>query len=295
MMKKLNLLLLMAFGLLLTSCITTREVKYLQPSESLTINQEGLIPYNIPEYRVTKNDILNLNIITTPKGDAAQFYSVFNTSGGESGSSNATTGGGNATGSTGAVSSGGGSVGGNAPWYFNGLRVDSHGNINIQGFLEPIKAEGRTVEDIQKDIQAEVDKNFLPGKAQARLNLDGITYYILGDIETTQLSGQKKSYSNSLSIMEALAQNGGLNRTIDRKDIMLQRKYPEGIKTVHLDLTREDVQNSQYFWIQNGDMIYLNTRSKSFNGFGKDPLQTLTTGVSVLTTALSIYLLITRL
>jgi hypothetical protein len=53
----------------------------MQPNESLVINEEGLVPYNIPVYRITKNDILNLNIVTTPKGDAAQFYSSLNTSG----------------------------------------------------------------------------------------------------------------------------------------------------------------------------------------------------------------------
>lgn len=52
--------------------------------------------------------------------------------------------------------------------------------------------------------------------------------------------------------------------------------------------------NSPYYWIQNGDMVYLNTRSKSLYGFGKEPLQTLTTGVSLITTALSVYLLISR-
>lgn len=64
----------------MVSCITTRDVRYMQPNESLVINEEGLIPYNIPIYRITRNDILNLNIVTTPKGDAAQFYSSFNTS-----------------------------------------------------------------------------------------------------------------------------------------------------------------------------------------------------------------------
>lgn len=294
-MKKTTLLLLLIIAsLFCTSCITTKEVRYLQPNESLSINEEGLIPYNIPEYKVTKNDMFMLDIVTTPKGDAAQFYGSLNTSGSSQGG---TTGG---VRNTGGVTNNGMSMnssttGGNPTFYFSGLRVDSHGDINILGILEPIKAEGRTVEEIEKDIQAKVNENFLEGKAQVRLNLDGITYYVLGDIETTGITGQKKSYTNSLSIMEALAQNGGLNRTIDRKNIMLQRRLPEGIKTVHLDLTREDVQNSQYFWVQNGDMIYLNTRPKSFNGFGKDPLQTLTTGVSVLTTAISIYLIITKL
>ena len=44
--------------------------------KTFVLNSEGLISYdNMPKYRVTKHDILKLNIITTPKGDAAQFYS----------------------------------------------------------------------------------------------------------------------------------------------------------------------------------------------------------------------------
>jgi polysaccharide export outer membrane protein len=78
MMKNFKYLFLI-LPFLLTSCITTKDVRYLQPSESLVINEEGLVPYNIPVYRITKNDILNLNIVTTPKGDAAQFYSSYNT------------------------------------------------------------------------------------------------------------------------------------------------------------------------------------------------------------------------
>lgn len=289
-MKYIKILLLFIFSNLLTSCITTKDVRYLQPSESLTINEEGLVPYNIQEYRVTKNDIFTLNIITTPKGDAAQFYSRLNTSGGENSSGNGT------SAIAGGLNSGSGrgNGNGNQRFYFNGIKVDSRGDIYVFG-IGYIKAEGRRIEDISAEIQEKVNENFLEGKSEVRLSLDGITYYILGDIETTGLTGEKNSYTQNLNIMEALAQNGGLNRTIDRKNIMIQRKYPEGIKTARLDLTREDAMNSPYYWLQNGDMIYLNTRPKSFYGFGKDPLQTITTGVSLLTTAMSIYLLITRL
>lgn len=288
-MMKIKQLLLSVFILTtFVSCITQKEVQYLQPNESLVINEEGLVPYNIQEYRVTKNDIFNLNIVTTPKGDAAQFYSSFNTSGGE--------GGGGAGNVSGSISGGnlGGGRGGNSSFYFNGIKVDGNGDIYIIG-IGYIKAEGRIISDIRKEIQEKVEENFLKDKTEVRLNLDGITYYILGDIETTQLTGEKKSYTNTLNLMEAFAINGGLNRTIDRKNIILQRRYPEGIKTVKLDLTREDIMNSPYYWLQNGDMIYLSTRKKSLHGFGKDPIQTLTTGVSLLTTAMSIYLLISRL
>ena len=280
-----NIFLLLTV-LAMSSCITQKDIRYLQPSESLTINEEGLVPYNVPEYRITKADILTLNVVTTPKGDAAQFYSSLNASTASGGSAQATGGGG--------ATAGGGGTGGNATFYFNGLKVDSNGDVNVFG-IGYVKAEGRTVEDITKEIQTRVNENFLQGKAEARLNLDGIRYYILGDIESTQITGEKVAYLTQLNIMQALAMNGGLNRTVDRKSITIHRKYPEGIKTAKLDLTREDAMNSPYYWLQNGDIIYLNTNGKSINGFGKEPLQSLTTGVSLITTVMSIYLIITRL
>ena len=172
--------------------------------------------------------------------------------------------------------------------------MDSKGDINIFG-IGFVKAEGRTIEDIAQEIQNRVNENFLEGKSEVRLNTDGITYYILGDVETVGITGEKITHKNTLTITEALAINGGLNRTVDRTNVVIHRKLPEGIKIAKIDLTREDLMNSPYYWVQNGDEIYLNTRSKNLNGFGKDPVQTLTTGVSVLTTALSIYLILTRL
>ena len=275
-------LLFLTIPFLLSSCISTKDVRYMQPNESLVINEEGLVPYNLPVYRVTKNDMLNLNIVTTPKGDAAQFYSTLNAPQGSAAGTN--------VGNTGS----GNGQGGNSNFYFNGLKVDSNGDINIMG-IGFIKAEGRTIEEITQEIQTKVNENFVEGKSQVRLNTDGITYYILGDVETTELSGEKKAHKNTLTITEAIAMNGGLNRTVDRTNVVIHRKLPEGIKIAKIDLTREDVMNSPYYWVQNGDEIFLNTRSKNLNGLGKDPIQTLTTGVSVITTALSIYLILSRL
>lgn len=282
-MKIYKILLFLILSLVLSSCTSTKDVRYMQPNENLVINEEGLVPYNIPVYRITRNDMLNLNIVTTPKGDAAQFYSALNApkeganTGAVSSSANAT-----------------GQQGGNSNFYFNGLKVDSKGDINIMG-IGFVKAEGRTIEDVTQEIQNRVNENFLEGKSEVRLNTDGITYYLLGDVETVEISGEKKAHKNTLTITEAFAMNGGLNRTVDRTNIVIHRKLPEGIKIAKIDLTREDVMNSPYYWVQNGDEIFLNTRAKNLNGLGKDPVQTLTTGVSVLTTALSIFLILTRL
>lgn len=287
-MKIFRLLLFFTFALLLHSCTTTKDVRYMQPNESLVINEEGLVPYNIPIYRVTKNDILTLNIVTTPKGDAAQFYSRLNSSGDGVVANGASNGGASNLGGE------GGGQSGNSNFYFNGLKVDSKGDVQIMG-IGFVKAEGRTIEDISQEIQTRVNENFVEGKSEVRLNTDGITYYILGDVETVAISGEKKSHKNTLTLTEAIASNGGLNRTIDRTNVVIHRKLPEGIKIARIDLTREDVMNSPYYWVQNGDEILLNTRAKNLNGFGKDPISTLTSGVSVITTALSIFLILTRL
>ncbi len=279
MMKKFKLLILLVF-LVLTSCVNVQDVRYLQPNENLVLNSEGLISYdNMPKYRVTKHDILKLNIITTSKGDAAQFYSSLhsqqNSGGSTAGSNNNSSGGGNGS-----------------SFYFNGLRLDDQGEVYILG-IGKIKAEGRTLDEIANDIQNKVNENFLPEKSEARLFLEGIKYTFLYDLQGRSL--QKTATDVSVNILEAIAENGGLDRSVDRKNVIVYRKFPEGIKKAQIDLTREDLQNSPYFWLQNGDLVVFNTRAKSFYGFGKEPLQTLTTGVSILTTALSIYLLITKL
>ncbi|WP_103913744.1 polysaccharide biosynthesis/export family protein [Halpernia humi] len=282
-MKFLKFILILFSGFLLTSCVTSKDVRYFQPSESLVINEEGLVPYNIPEYRITQNDILTLNIVTTPKGDAAQFYSSLNTS---SSANNPNI--------TGVSTAGVGSSSGNASIYFNGLKVERDGDINIFG-IGYIKAEGRTIKEVSEEIQQKVNENFLDGKSQVRLSLGGITYTIIGDTETVGITGEKIAHKNTLTLTEALADNGGLNRTVDKTNIEIHRKLPEGIKIARIDLTRQDAMNSPYYWVQNGDEIYLSTRPKNLNGFGKDPIQTITTGVGVITTALSIYLILSRL
>jgi polysaccharide biosynthesis/export protein len=266
-MKKLALSL--AVMLSLNSCLTRQDLQYLQTNKALQSNEGGMVSYNIPEYKLNRNDILSLNIVTTAKGDAEQFYSALNTSG----------------------TAGGGGTGASGAFYFSGLKLNEQGEIYVFG-IGLIKAEGRTVGDIAKDIQQQVNKNFVQGKSEVRLNLEGIRYFFLSDMGK---SGEFVAAKQSLTILEAIASNGGLDNTIDRKKVRIYRKHPEGTKMAEIDLTREDLQNSPYYYVQNGDMVMFDTRTRNLNGFGKEPLQTITTGVSILTAGISVYLLIKNL
>ena len=265
---------------LIYSCIGVKEIRYLQPNKNLNLNEDGLVSYdNIPQYRIMRNDILKLNIITTPKGDATQFYSTLHASQGM------------AEGGQGVQ--GAGQSGGNSNiFYFNGLKLDDEGNVYVFG-IGNVKALGRTTHEIAAEIQEKVNENFLPGKSEVKVFLEGIKYTILYDLEGRSV--RKTAQETNIDILEVIAENGGLDRTIDRKNVTIYRKFPEGIKKAQIDLTREDLQNSPYFWVQNGDLIIFNTKSKNIYGFGKEPIQTLATTVTMITTALSIYLLFTKL
>lgn len=57
-----------------------------------------------------------------------------------------------------------------------------------------MKAEvGRTIEDITQEIQKPRKQYLLTANSEVRLNTDGITYYILGDVETIEISGEKST------------------------------------------------------------------------------------------------------
>ena len=169
--------------------------------------------------------------------------------------------------------------------------MDEEGYVYVMG-MGKIKAEGRTIPEIAAEMQQKVNENFLPEKSEVRLFLEGIRYTFISDVNGKNFV--KTTPRATLSIIDAIAESGGLDKQVDRKNIIVYRKLPEGIKKAQIDLTREDVQNSPYFWVQNGDTYMFNTRPRSFYGFGKEPIQTLTTGISLVTTALSIYLLFSR-
>ncbi len=66
MMKNFKYLFLI-LPFLLTSCITTKDVRYLQPSESLVINEEGLVPTISQFTGLPKMTSLTLILLQLPK------------------------------------------------------------------------------------------------------------------------------------------------------------------------------------------------------------------------------------
>ncbi len=248
----------------LSSCIGVKDLKYLQPSENLQLNEYGLIPVSYENYRVKKDDILTMTLITSDQ-NADKFLSsenttIFKSNAGDNSSRLRT----------------------------SGLIVDPNGYITIYGLGE-FYVYGLTLREITDLVQAKLNQVlYNDGKAEVRMNLGAIRYYMVGEI--TQ-PGEKIEQSNRVDLLQAIAKSGDLTRFADRKHIRLVREYPEGKKNIVLDITRDDIMNSPYFYLQSGDQIIIDPLREKISGLGGgttigDITQFLSLGMSAITTYL---------
>ncbi len=261
--KYLFLLLVITLGF--TSCISTKQLVYLQEdgnnADSLYTLQKKQEPY-----RVQVNDLLSIRgKAIDPEGVA-----TFNPTGNNN--PNAT---------------------GEERLYYDGFVVDPHGNIRVPEIGE-IAVLGLTVNEIREKIEKKLLESTF--KAQAELfitvKLAGIRYTINGEISGP---GSRIIYRDAITIMEAIANSGDITITGDRKDVIIIRQYPAGQKVHHIDLTQISAMNSPYYWVQPNDLILINPLPQKALGTGTTGLQSFTTILTVFTALVTTVLLFTRL
>ena len=99
-----------------------------------------------------------------------------------------------------------------------------------------------------------------------------------------------------MTIFEALALAGDMTLFSVRDEVKLMREDENGKRTVYeLDLTRADVANSPYFYIQQNDVIYVKpTKAKvRTNTFNSNSSMWITI-LSVVTSVTSLVLALTK-
>lgn len=263
-MKFNQAIFIISFALFLCSCIGVKDLKYLQPSENLHYNEYGLVPVIYENYRVKKDDILAMTLITSDK-NASRFLSEENTTAFKGGANN-----------------------GDGRLRTSGLIVDANGYITIYGLGE-FYVYGLTLNEITDLVQSKLNEVlYNDGKAEVRMNIGAIKYYMVGEIASP---GEKTESSNRVDLLQAIAKSGDLTRYADRRHIRIIREYPEGKKNIVLDITRDDILNSPYFYLQSGDQIIIDPLKEKISGLGGgttigDVTQFLSVGIQAITTYL---------
>jgi polysaccharide export outer membrane protein len=258
-MKKIVFLAL--FTILLTSCISTKDLTYLQPntltkSDSIKVSQEVSKPY-----RIQTNDVISVNIKALDQ-KLVDMFSASSTGTGQTQQSLQTL-------------------------YFNGYTVDDHGNIRLP-ILGELNVLGYTTDEVRQKIEKQLLEEYFKKEANifVTVKLSGLRYTINGEINNP---GMGVLYQDRATIMEAIANSGDITATGNRKEVQIIRKFAHGFETYSIDLTSENAMSSPYFYIQPNDYIIVKPLKQKSWGTGVTGMQsaaTIMTAISLITTLL---------
>lgn len=262
MTKRLLLFICISISILSTSCITNKDVVYLQ-EKGTVLNDSMSIRQLSKPYRVQVNDILSINV----KALDAELVAIFNP-----------------------VSTNNNVMQqGAAGLYFSGFTVDLHGNIKFP-VLGEINVLGFTIKEIEEKVKEELIKQYFKETAElfVTVKLAGLRYTVIGEVSG---AGVLTLFQDRVNIIEALANAGDISQTGDRTDVLVIRQYPDGQKIHHIDLTDIAAMQSPFYFIQPNDIIMVKPLKRKAIGAGQTAFQNLTTVASILSVLVSTYFL----
>ena len=149
----------------------------------------------------------------------------------------------------------GGGVSATAPSY----RVYEDGTIDIP-FISNIYVEGLTVRQAAKVIQEKL-RDFVPD-AVVKLGLANDCFYVIGEAGR----GQFPLYKEKLNIFQALSLSGNIAQNADKKHVKIIRKVCDSGRPIvkEFDLRTASIIDSEYYYIQPNDVIYVSTIKGDF-------------------------------
>jgi len=121
------------------------------------------------------------------------------------------------------------------------------------------------------------------------VKLAGINFIVTGEVGSP---GTINLAQNQVSIIDAIANAGEISQLGNREDVTLIRKTLDGVKKYKLDLTKIEIFESENFYIQPNDIIYVAPLKQKAWGTGTTGLQTFSTVVTVLSFLVSSVLLV---
>lgn len=139
------------------------------------------------------------------------------------------------------------------------LNVYSDGTVKIP-YLGNIYVEGYTIPEIKKIFEDKFS-SFSPDLT-VDVNLQNRFFSVLGKAG----QGRYSMPLHKLNIFQALAISGSFDKFGDRTRVKIIRQTPNGTEVKTFDIRSKDIVDSEYYYIQPNDVIYVNEMSRTFFG-----------------------------
>ncbi len=246
--------------LMLAGCVSNEKIIYLQNLEGNKVIADGeLISYDIPDYRLQYNDIIDINVQTAED----MIKNGFNNK------------------SAGGNAGGQGAQGGGDVYYMTGYSVDKLGNVRIP-IVGLVSVKDKTIEEARLEIEEKL-KVYVTSDLYVTVKLGGIRYAALGEFTSP---GKFVVLQDRMTIFEAIANAGDLTTIAKRDEVLLIRQYPEGTRIHKINLIDRQIINSPFYFIQPNDQLYAEPLKVREIGAGENAAQSLLLFTSILTSVL---------
>jgi polysaccharide export outer membrane protein len=241
------LLVISAFS----SCVSNEKIMYYQNLEGNKAIQDGeLISYELPEYRLQFNDIIDIQIQTVE-----QILQDGLTSKIQNEANNAV---------FGQIAQSGGDI-----YYMTGYTIDKNGFIRMP-LLGEIQVNDMTLDEVRILVENSL-KKYVTSEIFVRVKLGGIRFSTLGEFRRP---GKYVVLQDRLTIFEAIAQAGDMTTVAKRDQIILVRQYPDGTRLHRINLNDRQIIQTPYYFIQPNDQIYAEPLRTREIGTGENTAQT---------------------
>ena len=244
-----SLLLFFTLLVALSSCNRKSQLLYFN-----NISNENLKTPSIPIYTLKPGDVLYIQIITQDP----TVSSLFNNRGlGNSLQSMM--------------------FGSESSNYLYGYSVSDSGYVHLP-VLGKLKIAELTIEQCRDLVQKHAEKYLTDGIAVVKLLSFKVT--ILGEVKRP---GVFTNLKDNLTVFEGLGLAGDLTDYAERKNVLLLRQTPDGLKTIRVNLQDKNLLFSEAYYLVPNDMLVVEPRKgKLFNMNAPNISVTL----SIITTAL---------
>lgn len=258
MVKKiiLRLVLPAIFLAYLSSCTSYKQLQYLQGD----IDSTKYSQFKVPEQRIQKGDQISIAVFSDNAAASALFNTGSIPSAAGAGMNATTQGAGN-------VSAAG-----------NVYDVDQDGNIFFPQ-VGKLNVEGLTREGLKSLLDSKLKDKLLtnPYYVIRFLNLK-IT--VFGDVGAPGVYPLVRENTN---IFEALTLAGDMTFFGKRENVLIIREKDGKRVFARIDVTKPDVFNSPFYYLQQNDIVFVDMRKGKVNTQNQAWVQNITLGLSLLT------------
>lgn len=182
-----------------------------------------------------------------------------------------------------------GMVGGGSLTSSTGYQVDGAGNIQLHK-LGVTAVEGMTRADLKNKLQKDISPFLKDPVVTVRFQNHKIT--VLGDVGSSQVIDMPEE---KLPLLEVLGKSGDITEYGRMDNVLVIRDKDNGKDFKRINLEDHSIFNSPYYWLQPGDMVYVEPNDKRNRDEQRVRLlQNVSLGVTALSVGVLILSLINR-